>query len=291
MVGGPAGGQLAPSRSPAGWRGGGKGLRLYERLWDTGLLNVAAISRRDLQALLGSPVVYLAGAAAIVPVSIFGYLSPVTSGQPVSLAGVFSWVAAVMAVGTPLVTMRLLAAQEASGALGPVLASPVRFWELVVGKWLAGLALYLAMVAVTLGYVALVSVFQRVHGAATVAGLHLSLPAVGYGAIVTGYLGAILVGAAWVALGLLASSLTRHQVVAAAAGVAVLLALQYLFGAAAGAVAPPVADVLAYLSASRHAQSFDQGQLALRDVVYFVTLAAGGLFLAAQVAGFRRSLR
>jgi ABC-2 type transport system permease protein len=267
--------------SPAGAGG------LYERLWGTGLLNVGAIARRGAERLFQSPVAYTTGAVVLVLTSVLGYLPQLTAGQAVSMTGVFNALAVIMAFFTPLITMYLLAEERRSGILDQLLTAPVRFWEVVLGKWLAGLAVYGAAIALTLVYVLLISSYQRRFAPAGVLGLPLPAPAVDYGAVLTGYAGAVLVGAAWVALGLLASSLTRSPIHAAAGGIALLLILQYL-GVAGSYLSPPLSDLLAYAGAANRAQSFDQGQVVLRDAVYFVTLTAGALFLTARVIRSRR---
>jgi ABC-2 type transport system permease protein len=239
-------------------------------LWDSGLPNVLTLVRRDLSVLLLWPTAYAIAAAVVV---IVGYLMPALAGGQVTTEDLFTWTAVAMAVVTPVVTMRLLAEQRRSGTLDLLLASPVRFRELVAAKWLAGLLFFLATIAFTLLYVALFATYQ---------------PNVDSGAILTGYLGILLVGAAWVALGLLASSLTRNRFVAVVAGIAVLLALQYLLGTAAGFLAPPVSDLLDYASTANRAQAFERGQVVLRDAVYFLGLTAGALFLTARAVASRR---
>jgi len=248
----------------------------YDVLWDSGLLNVLALARRDLGALLRWPVVYLAGALVIVVTSVLGYRSQLVGGGAVTMAPVFGAVALAMAVFVPVVTMRLLAAEARGGTLELLLASPVRDWELVVGKWLAGLAFFCAASAFTLVYVVLIAVQQPAGGRADA------------GAVLAGYLGLVLVGAAWVAIGLLVSGLTRNLVVAAVGGAVALLALQYLLGVLGGILSPPLSDLLVYAGAAEHARSFGHGQVVLRDVLYFVSLIAGALFLCVQVVGARR---
>jgi ABC-2 type transport system permease protein len=226
-----------------------------------------------------------------VATAVFGYLPPVVAGEAVTMTGVFEWITLSMAVATPLFAMGLLAREASSGTLEPLLIAPTRPWEVVVGKWLGALAVFLAVVALTLLDVVLASVFEPRHAPATVLGLRVSLPEVDYGAMVAGYVGAVLVGAAWVALGLLASSVTRHRALAAAIGIAVLLGLQY----APDALVPtlptlgsPFADLLRSAGAAGHDRTFAQGQVVLRDVVYFLTLTVGALFLATRVVESRR---
>jgi len=272
---------VAPAKAPAD-RG------LYELMWGTGLLPVAAIARRELAAILAWPIAYVAWALVIVLTSIFGYLPQVNAGAPVSMSGVFSWLALMMAFFVPLCTMRLLAGEQRSGSLEMLLTSPIRFWELVAGKWLGSFLFYVVTISFTLVYVMLISAYQQLHTPATILGVHVSLPSVDYGSVITGYTGILLVGAAWVALGVLASSLTQSQIVAAAVGVGALVALQYGFGALAGVVTPPLSDLFDYLAASNRAQSFNQGQIVLRDLLYFATLTLGALFITTRVVESRK---
>jgi ABC-2 type transport system permease protein len=257
--------------------------RLYELAWSMGVLTVAALARKELSTIFRSPVPYVVGAVVIILTSIFGYLPQVNANAPVTMAGVFSWLALMMGFFTPLTTMQSLAGELRSGTLEQLLTSPIRFWELVAGKWLGGFLFYATTVSFTLVYVILMSAYQQAHTTGTILGMRLSLPSVDYGSVFTGYVGVLLIGAAWVALGLLASSLTRNQIIAAVVGIVTLVALQYGFGALAAFVTPPLSDVLDYLAASSRAQSFNQGQIVLRDLVYFVTLSIGALFVTIRI--------
>jgi ABC-type uncharacterized transport system involved in gliding motility auxiliary subunit len=257
----PAAGTAAARRSAA------------ERLWDTGLPTVLALAGRDLAALFLWPPAYAICAAVVVLVAIPGYVAPLRSGQPVSMEGVLGWAALVTAVAIPLVTMRLIAAERRSGALEQLLASPVRLRELVAARWLAGFVFFLATIAFTLVEAGLLVAFQ---------------PGFDAGAVAGGCIGIALVGSAWVAIGLLASSLTRSRVTAVIVGAAALLVLQYALGAAAGLVSPPLSDLLDYAGAANRALSFERGQLVLRDAVYFAGLTAGALVLTVRVLASRR---
>jgi ABC-2 type transport system permease protein len=238
---------------------------------------VGVLAWRDLTSLLRSPFTYWAIALLVLVVSLFGFAGQVTAGGPVSMAGVLPWVVNALVVLVPLLTMRLLTREARDGTLDQLLASPVRPWELVVGKWLAGLVLVAAAAVPTLVYVLLIAAAQPAGS-----------PGVDSGAVLAGYLGLLLVGAAWVALGLLAASVVDSQIAAAAIGVAALAVLQFVLGAVAGLVHPPLADLIAYAGAAEHARSFDQGRIVLRDMVYFVTLTGAALAAAGRVVESRR---
>ena len=98
--------------------------------------------------------------------------------------------------------------------------------------------------------------------------------------------GLLLVGGAWIAIGLLASSLTSNQIVAAVVGIGLLLVLYVAFSFLP--LPQPYSDFFEYVNASTHAQSFHSGRLVLSDLVYFVTVIAAALFGATRVLESRR---
>jgi len=107
------------------------------------------------------------------------------------------------------------------------------------------------------------------------------------GPILTGYLGAVLQGSAFLAIGLWASSLTQNQILAAFVGLVVTLSLVWVFGL--GNFLPsPFGDITQYIGAYDHFASFNQGRIVLRDLVYFLTVTAGALFLTVRVLESRR---
>jgi ABC-2 type transport system permease protein len=261
---------------------------LYERWWATGLPNVAAVARRDLGALFVSPIGYVVAIVLMLFVGVVGFLAPVLNGEAVLMNTTFNWLTVLMAIFIPVYTMRLLAEERRLGTLEILLTSPVRDWELVLGKWLAGFLFFVATIAFTLVFVVLLSVFQPLHTTASLLGLQFPIPAVDYGAIAAGYLGILLLGAAWVAIGLLASSVTSYQIVAAVLGIVVLLAFQLLFAYAGSVFSAPVGDLLDYLSAFNRFQPFNQGQIFVRDVVYFLSLTVAALFITTRVVESRK---
>jgi ABC-2 type transport system permease protein len=258
----------------------------YERWWATGLPSVGAIAGRELASIFTSPIFYVVAIALCLVVTIFSYLPALAAQQPFTMGQIFALVETLMVFVAPLITMRLLAEERRAGTLEVLLTSPVRDWEVVVGKWLGGLVTYLAAVAFTVVYVVLISVQQSTSTGYDVIGLHLTLPNVDYGAIVAGYVGVVVVGAAWVAIGLFASSLTSNQIVAAVIGISVLLVLYIAFSFLP--LPAPYADFFNQVNASAHAQSFHEGRLAVADLAYFLTLTLAPLFLATRVLESRR---
>ncbi len=172
-----------------------------------------------------------------------------------------------------VVPMRLVAEELRTGTIEPLLTAPVSPGEVVAGKWLAALGFYLAAWAPTLLYL----VYLRRVGAALEPG-----------PIVAGYLGTILLGAAALAMGLLASALTRNQLVAATLSFVGFLAA-LLGGALEAAVrSPGLAATLRRYSLFRMMEDFGHGIVDSRPVALLLTVVVLALAAAtARVAGLR----
>ena len=173
------------------------------------------------------------------------------------------WIAAALLV--TVAPMRLVADELRAGTIEPLLTAPVTAAQIVIGKWLAAVAFFATVWVPTLAYV----VYLRAAGAAPDAG-----------PIAAGYLGTFLIGAAALAIGLLASSLTRYQLVAAAVSfVAFFVAL--LVGALEGQVrSPELAATIRRASLFRLMEDFGHGIVDSRHVVLLVTVTVVALLLA-----------
>jgi len=240
----------------------------------TGLPNVVAIARRDLTALFVSPVGWVVAGIFTFLVSTFGFYFQVIASQQASMDGVFSVITSFLVpVLIPLLTMRLLAEERSQGTLELLLTSPVRDWELTLGKWLGAFAFYLMLLAITLVYVALLRVYRS---------------DLDFGLIGATYVGLVLVGAAAVAIGLLMSSLTRNQIIAFFLALIVLLMVWYAGYVIGYFVAPPANAFFSYVGGFDRYRSFTLGLASVRDVVYFATLLVLALFATERILASRR---
>ena len=257
--------------------------------WRTGILNVAAIARRELGALFVSPVGWVVAAVFTFLVSGFGFIGTVLAGQQATMDGVFGVITSfLILILIPVLTMRLLAEERSQGTLELLLTSPVRDWELAVGKWLGAFAFYVLLIATTLVYVVLLAVYVPDKTTILMLGLTLHVGAIDFGLIGATYVGMLLVGAAAVAIGVLASSLTRNQIIAYLLSLGVLLVTWYAAFVLGFFTRPPVNLFFDYISGYDRYQSFSLGLLTLRDTVYFLSLTVGALFLTARVLESRR---
>ena len=235
--------------------------------------NTLAIARRELVAYFASPVAYVVIAAFLVIMGLlFGYVlgAPLQYRQA-DMSPVLGSVPVILLLVAPALTMRLLSEEQRSGTIELLLTAPVRDWEVVVGKFLAGLALLLTMVALTLYYPLLMTVFGNPD----------------LGAIASGYLGVILIGASFLSIGLLASSLTQNQVVAAMISFGIILAF-WLIGFLGGVVSGQAAEIVSYISITEHYGDFLEGIVSSKDVIYYLSIVVGALFLATRSLETRR---
>ena len=227
-----------------------------------------AITRKELYSYLVSPVAYAVAAAFLLINGLVFYFFISGSLAEASLQPVLSSTVFILLLMTPILTMRLIAEERSTGTIELLMTFPVTDLQVVLGKFLATLITYALMLVPTLTYVVVIGLY----GAPEV------------GILISAYLGLLLIGGAYISVGMLASSFANNQVVAGALGFGVLLFL-YLLGALGTLAAGPVGQVLQLISAlspAVHFDTFGRGLLDTSDVVYFVTFILGALFLTVR---------
>ena len=235
----------------------------------------AAIFRRELKSYFASPVAYIVLVVFTVLSGVFffiymgGFLQSQYDprfqfyGGRLNLnefvvAPYLGTINIVLLLMIPLVTMRLIA-EERRGSTGEMLfTSPVRSYEIVLGKYLASLFLFAVMLVLSALHMVVLAIYGNPDP----------------GPMLSGYLGVFLVGASFLAVGLFASSLTENQIVAAVIAFGVLLLFWVI-----GASSDTGESVLGYLSIVNHFEAFTRGVIETRDIVYYLSMTAMGLFL------------
>jgi ABC-2 type transport system permease protein len=187
------------------------------------------------------------------------------------LRPLFSNVSVILLLLMPLVTMRLFAEERRSGTIELLLTYPVRDGAVLVGKYLAAFTMYAVMLVGTLAYPIMLISFARVE----------------WGPLLTGYLGLLLMGAMFLAVGLFASSVTENQVVAALITFGVLL-MFWIIGWTAEFAGGPLGAVLTHLSILEHNDTFAKGVLDTKDIIYYANFTVLALFLALRSLESRR---
>jgi ABC-2 type transport system permease protein len=187
------------------------------------------------------------------------------------LRPLFSNMSVILLLLMPLITMRLFAEERRSGTIELLLTYPVRDGAVLLAKYLAALALYALMLALTLLYPGIVAYFTRLE----------------WGPLLSGYLGLLLMGATFLAVGIFASSLTENQIVASITTFGVLLFL-WVIGWSAEYVGGGWGRVLSHLSLLDHFDTFARGVLDTKDIIYYLNVTILALFLTLRSLEARR---
>jgi ABC-2 type transport system permease protein len=171
----------------------------------------------------------------------------------------------------PIITMRLLAEERGTGRIDLLLSAPVTDFQLVLGKFLAGVALCLIFFAPTSIYGGILFAYGNPE----------------LGPILAGYLGLALLALALVSLGLAASALTSSQVVAAVSSFG-LIVLLWGIGLVAGGEGTRWGALLSYVSLLEHFTEFANGVIATRHIVYYLSFTGFMLFLTCRAVESQR---
>ena len=244
------------------------------------MFNFWPILKREMRVYFNSPIAYAVFFIFLIVSGIFFYLlvqqyvmtsfqaarNPYIQGVNVVdtvLSPMFGNLGVIVLFMLPLFTMRLFAEEKKSGTYELLFSYPLRDVDVLLGKYLAALAIFAIMIALTLMN-------------------HVLLWAVGAtstpGVTIAGFLGIFLLGAAFISLGVFVSSLTENQIVAAVVTFGILLFF-WIVGWTAYSAEPPVSEFLQYISLTKHLGNFTQGVIDTADVVYYLLCIFFFLFL------------
>lgn len=228
-----------------------------------------AVAGRDVRAILLSPfgIGTAAGFEALAGVLLVVDLR----GGQARLDVWFSAMFFALGLLAALLTMRAFAEEERTGTLELLLTAPLSSGSIVAAKLVAVAAITLALTAATVTCPILVATMGHPDA----------------GPIITGYTGVVLVGVAFLAVGLAVSAATANPLVAATGTAALLLAL-WFGGLLGSGLRGRAGAVLSYLSPANHVTGFLRGTLSLADVVFFLSLTLVGTAAAVMVLRTRR---
>ena len=164
----------------------------------------------------------------------------------------------------PAVTMRSIAEENRSGTIELLSTKAVSDAEIVAGKFLGSYLLVVIALLFTLPYYITVA----------------NLGNIDHGAVIGGYLGLLLASAAYVGIGIFASSSTNNQIVAFLMALVISLFFHLLFDILAMSFTGVPGSLFSYLSAQTHFSSLSRGVIDSRDIIYFLTLLAAGLVMS-----------
>lgn len=227
--------------------------------------NILAVCAKELYTYFVSPIAYF---VCFVFTAISGFLFSILlitasrNGAPgaVVMETIFGNLAIILLFFTPVLTMKLFAEERKSGTIELLLTSPITDGEVVLGKFLASWTLLFIMLALTLLFPFLVQRFGPLDN----------------GVLLSGYLGVLLIGSAFLALGLLMSSMCKNQLIAALTSFGILITL-WVTGSLSARYGA-MGKFLSYLSLLEHYHDFARGVILLKDVIYYVSFTGVCLF-------------
>ena len=229
------------------------------------------IARREIRAYFNSPVAYIVVSAFTIIAGGIFFFFKFFLAQEASLRGFFESMPMLFMFLAPAITMRLLADEKSSGTLELLITMPVRDWQVVVGKFLAAVTLLVTTLALTLVFAITVR----------------ALGPVDRGPTIGGYIGLLLMGGAYLSIGVMASAFTRNSIVAFIASFGISFAL-YLFGRLTSFVPEALQPIVSFLSIDGHFENVGRGVIDTRDVIYYLSVIGTCLLVATTALESRR---
>lgn len=214
---------------------------------------IFAITKKELASYFKSPIAYV---VLFITISIFNifFFMIIDSNREATLRDVFKVMEFMFVFIVPLLTMKTFAEEKATGTMEFLMTTPTTNTAIVFGKYLGSLIFFTLIIVLTFGYYFIIEYFGSPDRIA----------------VFTGYLGVWLEGALFIAIGLLISSLTRSQIVAAICSYVVLFLLyfsmsflQYTQGTAE--------TIIRYIGTLSHAENFGVGLITTADLTYYLS--------------------
>lgn len=215
--------------------------------------SVYFIAKKELLSYFKSSMAYLVFALMISIFNVFFFLI-VDQSREASLRDVFLVMDFMLLFLAPILTMRLFSEEKLTGTMEFLMTAPVSNTAIVLGKYLGVLVLFSTLIGITFVYYGIVEYFANPDRLT----------------IASGYLGVWLEGALFLSIGVLTSSLTRNQIVAAMLCFALIFALYFLPNFA-GYFSGSVEIVIRNMSTLTHLESLVSGVIRVSDIVYYLS--------------------
>ncbi len=233
---------------------------------------VLAIWQRELGSAFNGPLAAIAAPIFLLLVGVFSlWFNDIFATGLATMRVVFFWCAMFLSLLAPAVTMRLFAEERRTGSLELLMTLPVTEGQAVVGKYLAALSVVAIALALTASYPVTLA----------------RLGDLDWGPVIGGYLGLLLMAAAYTAIGTAASAATANQIAAFLVAM-VLCLLPYAMGFFLSAVPVALLPLVQYLSFDHHFGGLSRGVIDTRDVVFYLSVTALALHVAVFLLQRRR---
>jgi len=231
------------------------------------------IAKKEVRSFFDSLIAYVLLALFL---GITGYFTWLAGNdfflvKQATLRNFFGIAQLVLFFVIPALTMRMFAEENRTGTLEFLQTKSISDWQIVLGKFFACWMLVAVALLLTIPFY--ITVWQ--------------LGPIDHGATLTGYLGLFLMSAAFIGIGLLASSITNNQIVAFLLALVVGALLQFVFVGIANESTGIVSNIFGYLNMQSHYTSLARGVIDTRDIIYFFSITMVTLIAAEAVLGKR----
>ena len=247
--------------------------------------NIFAVYIREIKSYFVSPIVYILATVFMLVVGnnfkdkFFSFATQVmkslrwatNTGGEIQLRNInevsiqmFMFMNFIFLLIVPLLTMRLYAEEKKVGTMELLMTSPITTFEVLLGKFLSCLTIYMFMASLTISYIIIIYVHAKGQ---------LDL-----GPIFSSYLGTALFGMTIISIGMFFSSLTENQIIAAAVSLSFIMGF-WLLSYSANFVKPPFNGIIRYLSLSDHLDAFSFGFIGINNIAYYISMTIFWLFL------------
>lgn len=233
-----------------------------------------AIWKREVQNYFLTPIGYVFVGIFLLLGGFFFFMYNLASGSS-NLQNMFSYLSYLFMLVVPLLTMRLLSEERRSKSDQLLLTSPISIWSIVSGKFLAACTVFFLSLFGTLFYVVVIVAYATPYA----------------GLIISNYLGFFLMGCSYIAVGVLVSSMTESQIIAAVVTLCVNLGLQILESVGPNITIPYLSflpTVFSWISLQTRYYAFSSGIISIADMIYFASFCGIMLFLTVRVIDKRR---
>lgn len=214
---------------------------------------VFAIAKKELKAYFESPIAYIVLILTISVFNVFFYMI-VDQNREASLRDVFKVMEFMFVFLIPLLTMKIFSEEKLTGTIEFLMTSPITNTAIVLGKYLGSLIFFTLIIIMTVTYYFIIEYFGQPDRAS----------------ILTGFLGIWLEGSFFLAIGILTSSWTRNQIIAAISSYAILFSL-YFSISFTNSLSGPMEAVVRYAGTWSHLGNFTVGLITIADVVYYLS--------------------
>ena len=221
---------------------------------------VVHILKKELQDYFISPIAYIVIGVFLVVTGWFFFVTFFLFNQA-DMRNFFTLLPIIFSFVIPAVTMRLFSEELNVGSYEILLTLPVSITDIILGKFLAGVVFVIAAMIPTVSYPIFISFLGELD----------------WGPVIGGYLGTVLLGAAYTAVGLFASSLTRNQIIAFIVGMGICFTLT-LLDKMLFLIPGPLLGIVGYLGADFHFINVAKGIIDSRDIIYFLSVIFIGLY-------------